>query len=155
MTMQFRTEFPDFDYDLASLLADLPGARDISWHNDTSPSAEFDLGPGNVRIWFDYSDPALSEFPEDRASGAHRQYLVTDDNDAIICQSNNWVDITTTLVARLSCKLGAKPIAKMNRDELGVYYRATVGYDPFEDCPTIDPEEIRQALREFETGEIR
>jgi hypothetical protein len=107
--------------------------------------------PGLVRL----CRRDLSEFPEDRASGARRQYLVTDDNDAIIWQSNNWIDITTTLVARRACGLSIKPVAQMSRDELGAYYRATVGYDPLEDCPTIDPEEIRQALREFETGEIR
>jgi metal-dependent amidase/aminoacylase/carboxypeptidase family protein len=70
MTMQFRTEFPDFDYDLAPLLADLPDAFDVSWHNDACPSAEFDLKPGTVRlepgtvrVWFDYADATCPNSP--------------------------------------------------------------------------------------------
>lgn len=57
--MTYTTEFPDFP------AADMPRVpaywRDTSWHNDTCPSFEF----GRFRIFIDYADPAMREFPGD------------------------------------------------------------------------------------------
>lgn len=36
------------------------------------------------------------------------------------------------------------------KEELAAEYVAKVGYDPFEDDPTIDPAEVEQTLRELD-----
>lgn len=37
----------------------------------------------------------------------------------------------------------------MPRADLGRLYEETVGYDPFDDDPTINPDEVARTLREY------
>jgi hypothetical protein len=74
---QYKHEFPDFDYDVAALIAELPaGWSDRSWHNDAMPKASADPG-GYVELWFDYADAALSEFPEGRECETMKRFCLT------------------------------------------------------------------------------
>lgn len=61
--MSYKTEFPDFDYELPNLGA---GWFDDSWHNDICPSLDYKLNDQDkvVRIWFDYANPALREISD-------------------------------------------------------------------------------------------
>lgn len=52
----YRTEFPDFDYELPVI----EGFRDESWHNDTCPN----ISNGRLTVWCDYADASLREFPD-------------------------------------------------------------------------------------------
>lgn len=55
--MNYKTEFPDFDYELT-----IPeGWTDSSWHNDVSPSIEKQFGDIKYRIWCDFADPERRE----------------------------------------------------------------------------------------------
>jgi len=57
--MTYKTEFPNFDYELPDLGK---GWEDNSWHNDISPSLDYSLGEDRIlRIWFDYADPDKRE----------------------------------------------------------------------------------------------
>lgn len=64
--MTYRTEFPDFDP--ATMPAIPAGWTDQSWHNDVCPS--FTVFDG-VRVFIDYADPALREFPEGERFSLH------------------------------------------------------------------------------------
>jgi len=51
--MSYKTEFPDFDYELT-----IPdGWTDDSWHNDVCPK----IYNGKLVIWCDYLDPDKRE----------------------------------------------------------------------------------------------
>jgi len=55
--MTYKTEFPDFDYDLT-----IPeGWVDASWHNDVSPSFEKRMGDVTYKIWCDFKNPDRRE----------------------------------------------------------------------------------------------
>jgi hypothetical protein len=55
--MSYKTEFPDFDYELT-----IPdGWTDTSWHNDVSPSIEKQVGDIKLKIWCDFKDPNKRE----------------------------------------------------------------------------------------------
>lgn len=45
--------------------------------------------------------------------------------------------------------------AAMSKDELAAEYVKLIGYDPFQDCPTITENEVRQTLTEFMEESIR
>jgi hypothetical protein len=66
--MTYKNEFPDFDYDLPNLGK---GWEDNSWHNDSCPSLDYDLGDGMMlRIWFQDANP------EERECGGKQFVLV-------------------------------------------------------------------------------
>lgn len=56
--MTYRTEFPDFDLDVA-----IPASfEDVSWHNDAAPC--WISAARRLALWVDYADPDKREFPE-------------------------------------------------------------------------------------------
>lgn len=58
--MTYRTEFPDFDFEVPAMIAANPDAwEDTSWQNDSCPSFTCDV----FVLWIDYTDPAKREFP--------------------------------------------------------------------------------------------
>lgn len=95
--------FADFDDDLPALIAQLDQSQgeweDTTWGNDTCPSIRL-KGAEDFAIWVDYKDPALSDFAEDRASGAMKRFIITQDefygpggNYGERAASDNWSDI--------------------------------------------------------------
>lgn len=46
--------------------------------------------------------------------------------------------------------VGTRDYATMDRAALAAAYVEKIGYDPFEDDPTIDEEEVRQTLIEYD-----
>ncbi len=59
MKQTYRTEFPNFDYDIPQLPE---GFVDVSWHNNVSPSFERKLTDGHsITLWVDYADESRRE----------------------------------------------------------------------------------------------
>jgi hypothetical protein len=84
--MTYKTEFPNFDYDLPNLGK---AWEDNSWHNDACPSLDYVLNADTeeiVRIWFDYADPEMRECGGDRYTlavgvyGATLEGIMSSDN---------------------------------------------------------------------------
>lgn len=65
------------------------------------------------------------------------------------------LDFSDQAVWSLRAALAAAFEAGKQRGSLGAEYKATIGYDPFEDCPDIEPAIVRQTLAEHadEAGE--
>lgn len=89
----YQREFPDFDYDLAPLLAELPeGWRDMSWHNDTMPMAA-PTDEATVRLWFDYADPTKSEHADFRARGQMTRFALDDCDGMPLLTTDDWAEM--------------------------------------------------------------
>ena len=59
MRSTYKTEFPDFNYDIPQLP---DGFVDVSWHNNVSPSFEKPLKDNLVvTLWVDYLDESKRE----------------------------------------------------------------------------------------------
>jgi hypothetical protein len=59
MKQTYRTEFPNFDYDIPQLPE---GFVDVSWHNNVSPSFERKLTDDHsITLWVDYADESRRE----------------------------------------------------------------------------------------------
>jgi hypothetical protein len=59
MRSTYKTEFPDFDYDIPQLP---DGFVDVSWHNNVSPSFEKPLKDNlSLTLWVDYLDESKRE----------------------------------------------------------------------------------------------
>jgi hypothetical protein len=59
MKQTYRTEFPNFDYDIPQLPE---GFVDVSWHNNVSPSFEKPLKDDlALTLWVDYLDESKRE----------------------------------------------------------------------------------------------
>ena len=68
----YREEFPEFG-ELDVVLPD--GFVDVSWHNDAMPSFERRLPDGStVKIWVDYADRGVGDFPGAPRFGVQHQY---------------------------------------------------------------------------------
>lgn len=88
--MNYRKEFPDFDFDIPHL----EGFQDVSWHNNVSPSFERKLNDiESVTVWVDYLDPEQRECGGSQfLIGTHttdeletfKVYLETDSWDEVI-----------------------------------------------------------------------
>jgi hypothetical protein len=99
----YRAEFPDFPPETLPAIPD--GWRDGSWHNDTCPF--FEISP-SLGVFVDYADPALSEYPQGRASGDMKRFTlvalvdgahVSDDSGPLCC-SDDWGEILAHAIAR-------------------------------------------------------
>jgi hypothetical protein len=83
-------EFPDFDYDIAPLIAQLPaGWVDNSWHNDTMPCAVLN-GVDSLVLWFDWADPEMSEHAIHRISGDVKRFDLCDHEGVVWFQTDSW-----------------------------------------------------------------
>lgn len=91
-------EFPDFD----DKLPEIEGFTDSSWHNDTAPSLTNE--ELHLQLFVDFIDPALSEYPEERASGNFKRYalhrlddenMVTD--DPLILFTDDFNEVLATI----------------------------------------------------------
>jgi len=59
MKQTYRTEFPNFDYDIPQLP---DGFVDVSWHNNVSPSFEKKLNDEySITLWVNYADESKRE----------------------------------------------------------------------------------------------
>jgi len=59
MRSTYKTEFPDFDYDIPQLP---DGFVDVSWHNNVSPSFEKSLKDNlSLTLWVNYLDESKRE----------------------------------------------------------------------------------------------
>lgn len=67
----FRTEFPDFDFDLPVV----EGWIDDSWKNDTMPSMWNEKK--KLKAWFDYQD----ELKREVSDGSMPQFAITVEGD--------------------------------------------------------------------------
>jgi hypothetical protein len=64
MRSTYKTEFPDFDYDIPQLP---DGFVDVSWHNNVSPSFEKSLKDNlSLTLWVNYLDESKRECGGDR-----------------------------------------------------------------------------------------
>jgi hypothetical protein len=90
--MTYRTEFPDFDYDLPSL----EGFFDQSWHNDTCPKLVREDGDVTVTVWCDYADAGMRE-------GWGPRYAVTvaypEEEPIEISATDDWESVLAVLRA--------------------------------------------------------
>jgi hypothetical protein len=86
--MNYRKEFPDFDFDIPHI----DGFTDESWHNDVSPKFERKYNETHtVVFWIDYSD-------ENRRECGGKQFIVmltqTDDDGYVepndLIETNSW-----------------------------------------------------------------
>lgn len=90
--MSAKEEFPDFDYEIQPLIdelnVDAPEGHwtDNSWHNVVMPCAS----NGFDNLWFDYNNPTLSEYPDDRALGNCKKFTLVDCNDVELCATDDW-----------------------------------------------------------------
>lgn len=88
MPRTYRTEFPDFDYDIPVL----QGFRDESWHNDVCPKLVSD--DDKLTIWIDYTDPTKRENEEEY------QFTICNheaEPETILYQSNDWDSMLSML----------------------------------------------------------
>lgn len=116
MTSNFKHEFPDFDYDVAALIAELPaGWEDRSWHNDAMPKACPDLY-GYATLWFDYADAALSEFPEGREAGTMKRFCLNDREGAPLFETDEWPEMREWIAANTA--LITKVIFESTSDDI-------------------------------------
>lgn len=95
-------EFPDFDQSTLPLIP--PGFEDQSWRNDTSP--RFHHTGLRLTLWIDYADPALAEFPEERATGIMKRFAVysTDAEGAELgagpdLETDDWAEVLALIAA--------------------------------------------------------
>lgn len=141
MAKTWKDEFPQFPaQDMPAIPA--LGWIDVSWHNDACPSFEvMASGEGDsnyefARVWIAESDPMEREFPESP------RFQVTFENGTengefnqchVGIASDNWQDILAYVETRRA---------------LGAEYVALVGYNPFLDCPAIEPETVSANIAE-------
>ena len=135
MAFNWKTEFPEFaESDMPAIPAEW---LDSSWHNDACPSFEVMRGGEGdsnfefARVWIAESDPAQREFPESP------RFQVSFENGEcdfhIGIASDNWQEILAYVATRRG---------------LGAEYTRLVGYNPFLDCPTIEPETVSANIAE-------
>lgn len=96
---QFQMEFDDYPVEDMPTMPE--GFEDHSWHNDVCPSFEH---PGRgIRVWTDYRDPGLREFPEGSRFGVHftsgaPHYETLDDSYAF--EADEWSEVEAFLRER-------------------------------------------------------
>lgn len=103
-------EFPDFDYDYKALIAELgEGWTDVSWKNDSCPSASIWMNKElehAYRLWFDYKDCNLSEFSErrklDASAGIMKmyQFSLVDADGTEIFETDKWDEMRSAILKR-------------------------------------------------------
>lgn len=132
MTSNFKTAFPHMADDIPAI----PDSwKDSSWHNDACPSfyvMEGGAGDSNyksARVWICESDAAEREFPE------MPRFQLSYENG----ESDFFVGLATDNFAQLVEYVAI-------RQFLGAAYAAQVGYNPFLDCPDIDPAQVLENL---------
>lgn len=124
--MTYQTAFPDFDRaaEIDELIA--AGWRDESWHNDCAPRVHC----GDAVIWIDYADADKSEVAAmgGEAGQCSVEYL------------------------RDGCFTGGDDVESFAsiKDALGAIYTKWIGYNPFEDDPTISIAEVAETLVGYE-----
>jgi hypothetical protein len=89
-TLNYRTAFPDF----GDLDVEIPkGFEDRSWNNDVCPSWQHPIA--NLRIWVDFKDRAIREFPDNarftlesfnEETGVSGETIHTDDWSEIVAE---------------------------------------------------------------------
>ncbi|MEK6587506.1 MAG: hypothetical protein AABY97_01530 [Chloroflexota bacterium] len=57
--LTYREEFPDFDFDVPSVVTGAWDFEDTSWRQDVCPSFVCDV----FRLWIDFTDPQKRERP--------------------------------------------------------------------------------------------
>lgn len=121
--MTYQTEFPDFP---AADMPDIPATwRDISWHNDACPCFEFmAAGAGDSNY-----QSAAREFPN--SSRFLISYYTADLQCLDVMQSDDWAAVLDYAESRRI---------------MAAAYVERVGYNPFLDCPAIDPAVVAQVL---------
>ena len=124
--LNMKAAFPDFDQ---STLPNIPvNWNDSSWHNEPCPS--FTIGDASgefLQVFIDYPETDKREFPE---GGRFTVLQVKANGDTVtLYQGDDWQAV--------------------ERVTLGAEYVDAIGYNPFEDEPTIPVETVRNTLAEF------
>jgi hypothetical protein len=91
----YQSIFTDFDYDYIELGQQLgEGWSDETWGNNTCPSFAMYFGTPPAEEWytlyFDYSDPELSEHVELRKTGDMKQYDLVDQFGNSVFSTDQW-----------------------------------------------------------------
>lgn len=128
-SFDFREQFPDYPVDAFPALS--ATFAHTSWSQNMCPSITSDaLG---LHIWIDFPNP-------DDREHAGKRFIVEEQKNGIetgrtVVETDEWADV---LVA-------------IEKKALGARYTEMVGYDPFEDDPTISVEIVKQTLAELES----
>jgi hypothetical protein len=128
MLSQWETEFSEF----SGTMPAIPDSwLDVSYGNDTCPSfivMQGGVGDSNYltcKVWIDCANPEERENPESK------RFSVTYERDSeysnYVFMSDSWAEILDYVAVR---------------QFLGAAYAATIGYNPFLDCPEIAPSEV-------------
>ena len=128
MPSQWEIDFPEF----SGTMPDIPDSwLDSSYRNDTCPNfivmqgGNGDSNFQTCRVWIDCANPAERENPESK------RFSITYDRDGEysdqIFASDSWSEILDYIAIR---------------QFLGTAYVETVGYNPFLDCPEVEPSEV-------------
>ena len=86
-TRTYTSEFPDYD----GVLPELEGWTDSSWHNDVCPSLTKDNGMW--KIWVDYVDPAMREFPDGKRFTVSTTGSLSELDNHDRLKTDNWQDV--------------------------------------------------------------
>lgn len=118
-----RPEFPDYDDDFPALVAQIEGAVDMSWHNDTCPKFHITIGGHVLEVFCDWLDPKGRDIP-----GCKRfhVYVCTADGDPLadraILETNDLEEVKSNLkacvVAGIFSAWCYKNLTKVERDQI-------------------------------------
>lgn len=111
MPRSYRTEFPDFDYEMPTY----PGFHDESWKNDVCPKmVSYDE---KIIVWTDYNDPKLRENEDGK------KFTICNGEEhpnPILFESNDWDQVVAMLnLIRLALNVEAVRNGDNNRAPIG------------------------------------
>jgi hypothetical protein len=92
----YQKAFPDFVLDV-----ELPeGFEDTSWRNDACPS--FTHEASKTKIWIDYADTALREFPDSSRFSVeiYEPDTILSEDDRWLLWSDDWSEVVALVQKR-------------------------------------------------------
>jgi hypothetical protein len=107
MERTYKTEFPEFN---AAELPPIPATwEDVSWKNDTCPSW---ATPNGFRVYVERLEP------KDREDEAYTRFSLQHDERGHYTDTDNWLEITSTILAHAFSALVRQSFTAAQLDEI-------------------------------------